>query len=328
MNKTTLTARVEQWPIAGGFRIARGEKSEATVVTVELTRGGQLGRGECVPYPRYSETPSGVIDAIEALRPELEQGLTREQLQAGLRAGAARNAVDCALWELEARERGLPVWQLAKAAPPAPITTALTIDLGTPEEVSDRARELQQQPWLKLKVDGTRDLERIEALHDAAPNSRLIVDANESWSENQVSQWLPELPRLGVEVLEQPLPAGQDEALSELEHSVVVCADESFHDRDSFDAIVDRYDAVNLKLDKCGGLTKAILIASEARARRLKLMLGCMVSTSLCIAPAMLLAPAADYVDLDGPLLLARDRDGGLHELPDGTFACHESFWG
>ncbi len=324
----TIAVSVERWPIRDGFRIARGQKTAAEVVVCEIARGSWVGRGECVPYGHYGETVESVVGEIESSIDDLEKGMDRQALQIELHAGAARNAIDCALWDLEAKQRGAPVWQLAGLPRPQPVATAFTIDLASPTEIARRVQAAPPHAWLKLKLDGTGDLERIGAAHAAAPNSGLVLDANEGWSVDQLRAWLPQLAELGVTLLEQPLLADSDAVLTEIEHPIPICADESFHDRASFTRIAGRYDAVNIKLDKCGGLTEAIAVAKEAKRRDLRVMVGCMVCTSLGIAPALLLAAHADYVDLDGPLLLDTDRDDGLHQDEDGSINVPDSLWG
>jgi len=307
-----LTVRRESWPIAGRFVISRGAKTEADVVVAELSDGRHSGRGECVPYARYGETPEGVEAAIDGLRQELAGGLDRERLQAALPAGTARNALDCAFWDLEAKQAGEPVWRLAGRAAPRPLTTAYTISVGDAEAVGAAARAHAHRPLLKLKLGGSGDLARVKAVRANAPAARLIVDVNEAWSPAQLDELAPRLQKLGVELIEQPLPAGADDALANHTRSVAVCADESCHDRTSLEGLAGRYDAVNIKLDKTGGLTEALALADAARVAGYRLMVGCMVATSLAMAPALVVGQDAEYVDLDGPLLLARDREPGL----------------
>ncbi len=310
--RIALQARHESWPINGSFTISRGSKTTAEVVIVEAKRGQHCGRGECVPYPRYEETVPGVLAAVEELQPALEGSFTREQLQLLLPAGAARNAVDCALWDLESRESGQPVWRLAGRPAPVPLTTAYTISLGTAEEMGLAAQQNRHRPLLKLKLTGDGDLERMSAIRQNAPSSALIVDANESWSVDQLESMGARLAELGVALIEQPLPAGADEALESCHHSLPICADESCHTAADMAALASRYDVVNIKLDKTGGLTEALALQASARSCGLGIMIGCMVSTSLSMAPAFVLASDADFVDLDGPLLLKGDREHGL----------------
>jgi L-alanine-DL-glutamate epimerase-like enolase superfamily enzyme len=308
----SLRVSVERWPIRGSFAISRGAKTEAVVVVAELGDGKAIGRGECVPYARYGETVETVTAAIEALRPRLAAGLTRAELQAVMPAGAARNAVDCAFWDLEAKRSGRTAHDLAGLPAPGPLTTAYTISLGTPEAMAAAAREVAGRALLKVKLGGDGDPERIAAVHEAAPNASLIVDANEGWTAANLEQNLAACSAAGVALIEQPLPEGKDEALARIAHFIPICADESAHDRASLPALTGKYDAVNVKLDKAGGLTEALAMAEAARGMGLSLMTGCMVATSLAMAPAILLAQTARFVDLDGPLLLARDRPHGL----------------
>lgn len=307
-----LSIVAEHWPIAGTFTISRGTKTEAHVVVVTLTDGKHRGRGECVPYARYRETVDSVTATIEGLRPALADGLDRAALATALPAGAARNALDCALWDLEAKRSGRPVHELAGLPPPHPLVTAYTISLSTPETMAAAAEVARARPLLKIKLGAPGDAERIAAVRKAAPNSALIVDANEGWRTNDLESNISACAAAGVRLIEQPLPAGDDDALLDIAHPVPICADESVHDRASLEGLRERYDAVNIKLDKAGGLTEALAVADRARALGFEIMVGSMVSTSLAIAPALLLAQGASYVDLDGPLLLTSDRLFGL----------------
>jgi len=307
-----LALRHESWPIAGRFTISRGSRTTAEVIVAEIQEGRALGRGECVPYARYGESIASVTSAIEAIGPQVESGLGRDELLGALPAGAARNALDCALWDLEAKLAHRPVWELAGIEPPAPVTTAYTLSLDTAEKMGAAAFAQSGRPLLKLKLAGPEDLDRVRAVRANAPKARLIVDANEGWTAADYAALAPQLAELGVALIEQPLPAGGDEALSALPHPVPVCADESCHDRASLPRLAGRYEAVNIKLDKTGGLTEALALRAEARAQGYRIMVGCMLGTSLAMAPALLLAEGADVVDLDGPLLLAKDRWPGL----------------
>jgi L-alanine-DL-glutamate epimerase-like enolase superfamily enzyme len=309
-----LSVREEVWPLARPFVISRGSKTEARVVVVDIEDedGRARGRGEGVPYPRYDETVEGVLAQIDAVRDEIEAGLDRMRLQTRLPPGAARNAVDCALWDIEAKQAGARAWTLAGLSEPHPVTTAFTLSLDTPQAMADAARAAADRPLLKVKIGGANDLDRVEAVRSAAPGARLIVDANEALSFDELSRLAPEFKKLGVELIEQPLPTGADEALENYRSPVTLCADESLHTRAELDACARRYGAINVKLDKTGGLTEALALIDAARARDLKLMIGCMVSTSLSIAPALLCAQGAMVADLDGPLLLAKDRVPGL----------------
>jgi L-alanine-DL-glutamate epimerase-like enolase superfamily enzyme len=307
-----LTVRTETWPIAGTFTIAHGAVTEVHLVVVEIEDGPHRGRGECRPYPRYGETPASVTEEIEALRADLEADGDRVLVQQRMKPGAARNAVDCTLWDLEAKRSGRRVWELAGIAAPGPIETAFTISIGTPAEMAEAAAKAAARPLLKIKLGGGDDLARLEAVRNAAPDARLIVDANEAWTPQQYTAMAPAFAQLGVALIEQPLPAGADAALADLPHPVPVCADESCHDRHGLADLARRYDAINVKLDKTGGLTEALALTDAASALGLAIMVGCMVATSLAMAPALLLANRASFVDLDGPLLLARDRVPGL----------------
>ncbi len=308
----SLSVDIEHWPIAGAFSISRGAKTEAVVVVAAVSDGRHKGRGECVPYARYDENVTGVAQAIEAMREPLRQGLDRAGLQRAMPPGAARNALDCALWDLEAKRAGRPAHALAGLGPPRPLTTAYTISLGTPAAMADAARSAAKRKLLKIKLGGDGDPERIRAVRAAAPESELIVDVNEAWSPANLAQNLAACAAAGVTLVEQPLPAGRDDALAGIARPIAVCADESVHDRGSLASLAGRYDAVNIKLDKAGGLTEALAMAGEAQRLGFDIMVGCMVATSLSMAPAMLLAQQARVVDLDGALLLAKDRPDGL----------------
>ena len=320
-----LRARAETWPIRGSFTIARGAKTEAAVVVVEASADGARGRGECVPYPRYGESVEGVLAQLAAVEPE---GLTRAKLQALLPAGAARNALDCALWDLEAKRSGRRAWQLAGLPEPKPVITAYTLSLDAPERMGAAAKENALRPLLKLKLSGTGDLERVRRVRANAPNAALIVDANEGWSVEEYNRLAPSLAELGVSLIEQPFKAGQDGVLSALKRPVPVCADESCHTSDDLARLVGSYDAVNIKLDKTGGLTEALALKRAADAMGFKIMLGCMVATSLAMAPAVLVAQGADWVDLDGPLLLAEDRAPGLRYQGSTVHPPEPELWG
>lgn len=310
MPALTIAADVETWPIAGRFVISRGAKREATVVVAKVGDGTVAGRGECVPYARYGETVAGVRDAILSMQGAL---VDRTRLLQQLPPGAARNALDCALWDYEAKRSGAPAIHLAGLPLLAPVTTCYTISLGTAEEMAAgaTAAAARGMSLLKLKLGGAGDDARLRQVRAACATVRLVADANEAWTPELLPSLMAVAAETGVELIEQPLPAGADAAL-EGKRLVPVCADESLHDRAGLEALGRRYDAVNIKLDKAGGLTEALELAAEARRRGLKIMVGCMVSTSLAMAPAMLLAQGADWVDLDGPLLLARDREPGL----------------
>ncbi|MBR0896409.1 dipeptide epimerase [Bradyrhizobium tropiciagri] len=324
----SLNARIERWPIAGTFTISRGAKTEAVVVVAEVSAGGLIGRGECVPYPRYGETPEATLQAIQAMREPLAGGMGRIALQARMPAGAARNALDCALADLEAKRAGQRIWNLLGRPAPEPRTTAYTISLGTPEAMAEATAKAAHRALLKIKLGGDGDGARIAAVRRAAPTSELIVDANEAWTDDNLAANLAACADAGVTLIEQPLPAGKDEALARIKRPVAVCADESVHDRGSLEGLRGRYDAVNIKLDKTGGLTEALAMADAARALGFEIMIGCMVATSLAMAPAMLIAQGARFVDLDGPLLLARDRDNGLRYDASLVYPPDVALWG
>jgi L-alanine-DL-glutamate epimerase-like enolase superfamily enzyme len=323
-----LSVRFERWPIAGAFTISRGAKTEAVVIVVELSDGYARGRGECAPYLRYDETVEGVAATIEAMREAIGHGLDRRGLQGMLPAGAARNALDCAFWDLEAKCSGKPVHELAGLPAPRPVVTAFTISLGAPETMAAAAAKAAERPLLKIKLGGEGDVERMGAVRRAAPRAQLIVDANEAWTADNLAENLSACAAAGVTLVEQPLPADSDAALATISRPIPVCADESVHDRSSLDALAGKYDAVNIKLDKTGGLTEALALAAEAERQGLAVMTGCMVSTSLAMAPAMLLAQKARIVDLDGPLLLAKDRPGGLRYEGSLVYPPAPALWG
>jgi L-alanine-DL-glutamate epimerase-like enolase superfamily enzyme len=307
-----LSVASERWPLAAAFVISRGSKTEAEVVVAELHDGDHRGRGESVPYGRYGETTETVTAQIESIRAEIEAGVGCGELQGLLPAGAARNALDCALWDLEAKRAGARAWSLAGLMRLDPVKTCFTISIASPAEMAEAARENARRPMLKLKIGSADDLAAVEAVRSAAPKARLVVDANEALSLDDLRRIAPAFARLGVLVVEQPLPAGEDASLEGYESPVPLCADESLHTRAELAACVGRYSMVNIKLDKAGGLTEALALAAEARAKGFKIMAGSMVGTSLGIAPALLLAQGAAVADLDGPLLLARDREPGL----------------
>jgi L-Ala-D/L-Glu epimerase len=324
----TLLASIERWPIAGSFTISRGAKTEAVTVVAEVSRGGLTGRGECVPYPRYGETAEATLAALQAMQEAVRRGLDRPALQAAMPPGAARNALDCALLDLEAKTRGRRVWDLLGRPEPRACVTAYTISLGSPDAMAAATAEAAHRPLLKIKLGGAGDGKRIAAVRKAAPDCELIVDANEAWTPGNLEQNLAACMAAGVTLVEQPLPAGQDEMLARIRRPIAVCADESVHDRASLEGLRERYDAVNIKLDKTGGLTEALAMTDAAQALGLQIMIGCMVATSLAMAPAMLLAPTARFVDLDGPLLLARDRDRGLRYDGSLVYPPEAALWG
>jgi L-alanine-DL-glutamate epimerase-like enolase superfamily enzyme len=304
-----IRIEVERWPIAGEFVLSRGAKTEAAVVVVEISDGVHAGRGEAVPYARYGETIEGVTEAIRAAGRRVTD---RVALRSILPAGAARNAIDCALWDLEAKRTGRRASEIAGIRAMRRVETAYTLNLGEPKSMADAARAATAMPLLKVKLGGDGDAERIRAVRAAAPGARLVVDANEAWSRSDFVENMRACAEAGVALIEQPLPAGDDELLRDVAHDVPICADESVHVTADLDRLGAKYDAVNVKLDKAGGLTEALELAREARRRRFGVMVGCIVGTSLGIAPALIVAQIADIVDLDGPLLLAKDRDPGL----------------
>ncbi|MGW5956336.1 N-acetyl-D-Glu racemase DgcA [Methylorubrum thiocyanatum] len=323
-----LTVAVERFPIAGAFTISRGSRTEAVVVVATLEEGGVRGRGECVPYARYGESVESVAAALEEQAGWIAAGGSRFDLAGRMKPGAARNALDCALWDFEAKRTGRPAHALAGLSAPAPVTTAYTLSLGDPEAMEEAARNAAHRPLLKVKLGGEGDPERIAAVRRGSPDSRLIVDANEAWRAETIEQNLAACAAASVSLIEQPLPAGDDGLLAEIDRTIPICADESLHDRAGLDALAKRYDAINIKLDKAGGLTEALKLAHEARARGFEIMVGCMVGSSLAMAPAMLLAHHAAYVDLDGPLLLARDREPGLRYEGSTVYPPLPDLWG
>jgi len=310
--------------LAQVFTISRGSRTEAQVLTVRITADGVTGWGECVPYARYGETLESVTDQIESLPAILD----RAGLQELLPSGAARNAVDCALWDLEAKRAGKRVWELAGLPAPGPETTAYTLSLDTPEAMQAQAAKNAGRPLLKIKLGTPDDMPRLEAVRAGAPESKIIVDANEGWSADVYADLAPHLVRLGVALVEQPLPAGEDDALLGMDRPVPVCADESCHDRASLPGLKGKYDVVNIKLDKTGGLTEALSLREAALAEGYRIMVGCMVGSSLAMAPAMLVAQGAEMVDLDGPLLLAEDRDPPLRFDNSEVHPSDVALWG
>jgi len=328
-----LTVRIERWPLQRVFTISRGSKTEAVVVVAEIERDGHRGRGEAVPYLRYGETPEGVAAAIAATDDALRGGLDRIGLQSAMPHGAARNALDCAFWDLAAKQAGRAAHDVAALPAPKSVVTAYTISLDAPEAMADAAARAASRPLLKVKLGGGHDSRyddgaRIAAVRRAAPKAELIVDANEGWSEHDLERNLGACMRAGVTLIEQPLPEGRDAALARISRPIPICADESVHDRASLNAIGGKYDAINVKLDKAGGLTEALALATEAERRGFGVMVGCMVATSLAMAPAMLVAQRARVVDLDGPLLLAEDRPHGLRYEGSVVYPAEPVLWG
>jgi L-alanine-DL-glutamate epimerase-like enolase superfamily enzyme len=319
-----IEVRAETFRLAQPFTIARGSRTEARVLVASVTRAGVTGRGECVPYARYGET----LESVAAQIAGLPAGIDRAALQAALPPGAARNAVDCALWDWEARRAGRRVWELAGLAPPGPVVTAFTLSLDTPAAMRAAAAAAAHRPLLKIKLGTPDDMPRLEAVRAGAPRARLIVDANEGWTAADYAALAPHLLRLGVAMVEQPVPAGADGVLAGMARPLPVCADESCHDRASLAGLGGKYDLVNIKLDKTGGLTEALALRDAARAAGFGVMVGCMVGTSLAMAPAVLVAQGADVVDLDGPLLLAEDREPALHYDAQGVHPPAAALWG
>jgi L-Ala-D/L-Glu epimerase len=323
-----LHVRSERWPLSRPFRISRGVKTAAEVVVVELHEGKTVGRGEAVPYPRYGESTSSVIGQIDSLREALEKGLARQELLEALPAGAARNAVDCALWDLEAQSSAPDGARVLGASAAGPLTTALTISLDTPEAMAAAARQAANWPLIKVKVDSANPAAQIRAVRAACPTSALIVDPNESWNADILREAQPTLVENRVALLEQPLPAGSEHELQHVRSSVPICADESCHTAADLAALAGRFQFVNIKLDKTGGLTAALTLLEEARRGGFGIMVGCMICTSLSIAPAFHVARYARFVDLDGPLWLANDRIGGVSIERQHLRAPQAGFWG
>ncbi len=312
MSYRTVEVRQESWPIRGSFRISRGAKTTAEVVIVTINENGISGQGECVPYARYGESYRSVMDTVSTVKDQLGHGAGRIDLLTLMPAGAARNAIDAALWDLEAKTSGRSIANIADIPEPGPLITAYTLSLDTPEKMGNAARDNAHRPLLKLKLGGDVDIERVTAVRQGAPKTRLIVDANEAWSPDMLESHFQQMADMGVELIEQPLPAGEDDILAEMERPVPVCADESCHDTSTLDQVASLYDYINIKLDKTGGLTEALLLAEAARGFGLGVMVGCMVGTSLGMAPAMMIGGFARFVDLDGPLLLDKDRPNGI----------------
>ncbi len=324
----SLSVESESWKIDGSFTISRGTKTQADVVTVRIEEEGVYGRGECVPYARYGETIESVIDQIQSQQGAIARGANAADLQNALPAGAARNAIDCALWDLRARQTGSRVWELAGLDAPQSAVTAYTLSLDAPDKMHDAAVRHSARPLLKLKLAGVGDVERVSAVRSGAPDSDIIVDANEGWSIADYETMVPELHALGVSLIEQPLPADSDEALAQVERPIKICADESCHDAATLDGLSGRYDVVNIKLDKTGGLTEALALQKLALEHGLETMVGCMVATSLAMAPATLLTRDAVIVDLDGPLLLAEDREYALDYNNNSVAPPLPQLWG
>ncbi|QLP97792.1 MAG: dipeptide epimerase [Rhodoblastus sp.] len=323
-----LSLSIERFPLARAFVISRGARTEAVVVVAEIRQGGHRGRGECTPYARYGESPDSVVAQIESVRAQIEAGADRAALQTLLPAGAARNALDCALWDLDAKRLDMRAFAMAGLHALRPASTCFTISVGDAVTMAQHAREAAHRPILKVKLAGEGDEARIAAVRAAAPEATLVVDANEAWDEASLERRLDACAQAGVALVEQPLPAGRDGALARIRRAIPVCADESAHDRHGLEALRDRYDAINVKLDKTGGLTEALALATEAERLGFGLFVGCMVASSLAMAPAMLLSPRARFVDLDGPLLLAHDRPEGLRYEGSTIYPPEPALWG
>ncbi|MBF9045723.1 dipeptide epimerase [Rhodobacterales bacterium LSUCC0031] len=319
-----ITVTAETFRLAEAFTIARGSRLEARVLCAAIADQGHVGRGEAVPYARYGETHESVSAQIASL----PLGVARDQLQVVLPPGAARNAIDCALWDLAAKQAGRRVWELADLPEPGPVLTAFTLSLAPPDDMRAAAIRHAHRPLLKIKLGTPADMPRLEAVRQGAPKARIIVDANEGWTPEIYADLAPHLVRLGVELVEQPLPAGSDDMLAEIARPLPVCADESCHDRASLSALKGKYDMINIKLDKSGGLTEALALRDAARMMGFGVMVGCMVGSSLAMAPAVLVAQGADIVDLDGPLLLAEDRATPLAYDAAGVHPPRPELWG
>ncbi|WP_407066954.1 N-acetyl-D-Glu racemase DgcA [Hohaiivirga grylli] len=327
-----IQTKIDHFPLKEPFVISRGTRTEAIVVTVELTdlNNQKIGRGECTPYARYGESVDSVIAQIENIRPSVENGISHEALSRIIPAGAARNAIDNALWDLEAKVTGIPAHITAGAKDWAPVTTAFTISIGTPEVMNKSAVKAADRPLLKVKLGGgdNLDIERIKAVRSGAPNATLIADANEGWTENNLPEHFLACSDAGYAMIEQPLPAELDHILKTIDKPVPLCADESAHRREALPTLVGIYDLVNIKLDKTGGLYEALSVANEVQQLGMDIMVGCMLGSSLAMAPAMILASKAKYVDLDGPLLLSADRTPPLHCEQSLLYPPTPELWG
>jgi len=329
VNKSvSLTVTRDIFKTQGAFTISRGSRTQVSVLTVTLSCEGKTGVGECVPYARYGETTESVERQILSQRTALQNGMDRQLLQTALPAGAARNALDCALWDLESKIKQVPVWALAGLTEPKALTTAYTLSLESPEAMRESARAHAHRPLLKLKLGGDGDMQRLQAVREGAPDAQLIVDANEGWSAADYDTLAPVMVSLGVTLVEQPLPADNDDALCDRQRPLPVCADEACHDRASLAALAGKYDVVNIKLDKTGGLSEALALRHAAEQAGFGVMVGCMVGSSLAMAPALLVAQDVDYVDLDGPLLLAEDRSTPMKFEGSVVYPAATTLWG
>ncbi|MFB9136193.1 N-acetyl-D-Glu racemase DgcA [Vibrio olivae] len=322
-----VTVNTQSWPIRGSFTISRGSKTHAETIVVEIEHQGMIGRGECVPYGRYGESIDSVKAEIESVIAQVESGINREQLQPLLPSGAARNALDCALWDLECKQGSASIWDKLNISA-EPLITAYTLSLDTPDNMEKTAIDNAHRPLLKLKLGGPGDLKRVQAVRRGAPNATIILDANEAWTKEVYLQLVPELIKLNVAMIEQPFHADEHHVLDELERPIPICADESCHDRQSLDQVIGRYDMINIKLDKTGGLTEALALKAQAEQAGLRIMVGCMVSSSLSMAPAFVVAQGAEVVDLDGPLLLSKDIEHGFEFDNNSMLPFHSQLWG
>lgn len=322
-----LTCYRKSLPIRGHFTISRGSRTEAISVIVEIEHNDITGRGECIPYARYNESVDSVIKEIEARKERVESGLSRDELQRLMPSGAARNALDCALWDLECKLTNVSIWELVKQTS-QPLTTAYTLSLDTPDNMHQAALNNASRPLLKLKLGGEDDLDRVCAVRRGAPSARIILDANEAWDVETYQALIPELVKLNVAMIEQPFPADKDEVLAHLPHPIPICADESCHDRESLSKIIGRYEMINIKLDKAGGLTEALALKSQAEKIGLNVMVGCMLAGSLSMAPAFVVAQDVEIVDLDGPLLLSEDIENGFEFIDNIMIPFTNKLWG
>ncbi|SHO57426.1 N-acetyl-D-Glu racemase DgcA [Vibrio quintilis] len=322
-----ISLYTKSWPIRGSFTISRGSKTSADTIIVEIEKDGVTGRGECVPYARYQESIESVMGQIRGIIPEIKCGIDRTQLQSLLPSGAARNAVDCAMWDLACKYQGESIWSLVQATP-EPLTTAYTLSLDKPRKMEQAAVENSFRPLLKLKLGGAEDLERVIAVRRGAPDATIILDANEAWDVETYQALIPELQKLNVAMIEQPFHADQDAVLDNLERPIPICADESCHDRKSLPKIIGRYDMINIKTDKTGGLTEALALKKDAEAAGLRVMVGCMLSSSLSMAPAFVVAQGVEVVDLDGPLLLSKDIEHGFRFEANQMMPFDSALWG
>ncbi len=322
-----VTVNTQSWPIRGSFTISRGSKTHAETIVVEIEHQGMIGRGECVPYGRYGESIDSVKAEIESVIAQVESGINRDQLQPLLPSGAARNALDCALWDLECKQGSASIWDNLDISA-EPLITAYTLSLDTPDNMEKTAIDNAHRPLLKLKLGGPDDLKRVQAVRRGAPNATIILDANEAWTKEVYLQLIPELIKLNVAMIEQPFHADEHHVLDELERPIPICADESCHDRQSLDQVIGRYDMINIKLDKTGGLTEALALKAHAEQAGLRIMVGCMVSSSLSMAPAFVVAQGAEVVDLDGPLLLSKDIEHGFEFDNNSMLPFHSHLWG